>query len=141
MIKSITGFGSVDVNHESNQLTVIIRSINSRYLDIKFRGIDLDPQVELEIRKLVQSVLLRGNINIQISVNNGFKTNHKIKFDKEKFEAIAGIIGQIQKVYGKHLNLSELISINDLTIDPEIDVFENTMILDAVKRHWSNWMI
>ena len=42
MIKSLTGFGSVEVSDKSTQLTVLVRSVNSRFLDIKFRGIDLN---------------------------------------------------------------------------------------------------
>ena len=45
MIKSLTGFGNIDINDESTQLNIIIRSVNSRFLDIKFRGIELKSKV------------------------------------------------------------------------------------------------
>ena len=88
MIKSLTGFGSVEVSDKSTQLTVLVRSVNSRFLDIKFRGIDIEPQLELEIRKEIQKSLIRGNVNIQIFYKNGTKANKEINFDRERYEQI-----------------------------------------------------
>lgn len=133
MIKSLTGFGSVELSDKSNQISIIIRSVNARFLDIKFRGIDLDPQFELDIRKEIQKKLVRGNINIQIYLKNGGKTGTSLKFDKDRFEAVENVVGQVQRDYGKHLNLSELISINDLITSKEIDEIDNSLILKGIK--------
>ncbi len=138
MIKSLTGFGSVEVSTKSNQLTVVIRSINARFLDIKFRGIDLDPQFELEIRKEVEKKLVRGNVHVQLYFNNQVRTGNPIKFDKERFELIEEIVGKVQTDYGKHLNMSELISINDLLISSETEDLDHSSILKGVKEALSS---
>lgn len=138
MIKSLTGFGSVELNDGSNQINIIIRTVNSRFLDIKFRGIDLHPKLEMEIRKEIQKSLLRGNVQIQIFNKNSTKNNTKIKFNSERFEQIENLIYTIQKKYGRRLELSELITFKDLIVETEsiamTDSILQTGISDAIKQ-------
>ena len=133
MIKSLTGFGSVEISDKSSQLTVLIRSVNSRYLDIKLRGIDLEPKFEVELRKIIQDTLIRGSIIVQILFKNGSK-NYNPKFDKERFEFINDLINTIQKDYGKHLNLANLISINDLIMDTDVDELDKSILMRGIKE-------
>ena len=138
MVKSLTGFGSIEFNGESNQFSIIIRTVNSRFLDIKFRGIDLNPKLEMEIRKEIQKSLLRGNVQIQIYNRNGKKNNDGIKFNRERFEQIESLMHTIQKEYGRRLELSDFISLNDLTVGPESFEITDSMLLkgvaDAIKQ-------
>ncbi len=138
MIKSLTGFGNVEINEESNQINITIRTVNSRFLDVKFRGIDLNPKLEAGIRKEVQKLLLRGNVQIQIYNKNGKKDSSAIKFNREKYEQIENMIHIIQKDYGRRLELSNLISFNDLIDGPEyIEITDTTLlkgVSDAIKQ-------
>ncbi len=138
MIKSLTGFGNVEINEESNQINITIRTVNSRFLDVKFRGIDLNPKLEAGIRKEVQKLLLRGNVQIQIYNKNGKKGSSAIKFNREKYEQIENMIHIIQKDYGRRLELSNLISFNDLIDGAEyIEITDTTLlkgVSDAIKQ-------
>jgi len=134
MIKSLTGFGSVEVSDKSNQLTVLIRSVNSRYLDIKIRGIDLEPKFDVEIRKAIQDTLIRGSVNVQIIYKNGSKASNNPKFDKDRFEFVDNLIGTIQKDYGKHLDLANLISINDLILDGDAEELDKSILMRGIKE-------
>ena len=134
MIKSLTGFGSVELNDDSYQLNIIIRTVNSRFLDIKFRGIDLNPKLEMEVRKEIQKSLLRGNIQIQIYNRNGTKNNNGIKFNRERYEQIERLIHTIKKEYGRRLKLSDLISINDLTVGSESIEITDSILLKGISN-------
>jgi len=138
MIKSLTGFGNVEINEESNQINITIRTVNSRFLDVKFRGIDLNPKLEAGIRKEVQKLLLRGNVQIQIYNKNGKKGSSAIKFNREKYEQIENMIHIIQKDYGRRLDLSNLISFNGLIDGTEyIEITDTTLlkgVSDAIKQ-------
>lgn len=127
MIKSLTGFGSVELNGEAYQINIIIRTVNSRFLDIKYRGIDLNPKLEMEIRKEIQKSLVRGNVQIQIYNRNGTKNNNEIVLNHQRFKQIENLIRTIQKEYGRRLELSDLISLNDLTVG-----FESTEVTDSI---------
>lgn len=134
MIKSLTGFGNVDISDESNQLNIIIRTVNSRFLDIKIRGIDLNPKLEMNIRKDIQKYLQRGSVQIQISYRNGTKNNKRIKFNRERYEQIESIIHTIQKDYGRNLELGDFTSLTDLTIGSESVGIADSIMLKGVSE-------
>ncbi len=138
MIKSLTGFGSVELNGETYQINIIIRTVNSRFLDIKYRGIDLNPKLEMEIRNEIQKSLLRGNVQIQIYNRNGTKNNNEIVLNHQRYKQIENLIRTIQKEYGRRLELSDLISLNDLTVGSElIEVTDSILfkgVYDALKQ-------
>ena len=48
----MTGFGRGNAGRGKKRIDVEIRAINSRYLDTKFRGIQLDFQLEQDIKKI-----------------------------------------------------------------------------------------
>ncbi|GIT74909.1 MAG: hypothetical protein Ct9H300mP29_9030 [Candidatus Neomarinimicrobiota bacterium] len=50
MILSMTGFGRAVIDTDVGQLSASIRSVNSRYLDVKIRGLNFEPEVEKSIR-------------------------------------------------------------------------------------------
>ena len=112
MIKSMTGFGVSAISTGSDRYNIEIRSVNARFLDIKFKGIQLDLLIEDEIRKLIKNKLHRGTIYIRI--DSDLNNKNKIIFDKEKYELIKTILRDINVKYGQPLNISDIISSNDL---------------------------
>ncbi|MEE8341278.1 MAG: YicC/YloC family endoribonuclease, partial [Candidatus Neomarinimicrobiota bacterium] len=138
MIKSLTGFGSVELDAEDYQINIIIRTVNSRFLDIKYRGIDLNPKLEMEIRKEIQKSLQRGNVQIQINYRNGTKNNNRIALNRQRYEEIENLVHTIQKEYGKSLDLSDLISLNDLTSGSDsIEISDSILfkgVIDVLKQ-------
>jgi len=132
MIKSLTGFGNVEINNDSNQINIIIRTVNSRFLDIKIRGIDLNPKLEMNIRKDIQKYLQRGNVQIQINPRNGTKKSKDLKFNRERYEQIEGIIHTIQKDYGRNLQLTDIISFSDLTAGSDSVEINDSILLEGV---------
>ena len=60
MIKSMTGFGRASNGRSKSKIDVEIRTVNSRYLEIKFRGALLDPNVEQEIKKISKNQCKEG---------------------------------------------------------------------------------
>ena len=112
MIKSMTGFGVGTISTGSDKYNIEIRSVNSRFLDIKFKGIQLDLPVEDEITNLIKNKLHRGTIYIRI--DSDLKNKNKVIFDQEKYELLKAILRDINVKYGQSLNISDIISVNDL---------------------------
>ena len=109
----MTGFGRGFAGRGKKRIDVEIRSVNSRFLEIKFRGFSLEPEIELETRKIMEALIQRGNIHIRIELNNNQDTQ-KATFNKVRFESIQSILKNIYVSYGQRLNLSEVISTHDL---------------------------
>ena len=131
MIKSMTGFGVGSISTGSDRYNIEIRSVNARFLDIKFKGIQLDLLVEDEIRNLIKNKLHRGTIYIRI--DSDLKNNNKIVFDKEKYELLKGILRDINVKYGQPMNISDIISSNDLLKLNEPKTPDKNVIIKSVE--------
>ena len=64
MIQSMTGYGRASAGQGNNKISIIIRSVNGRFLDLKLRGFDIDPSVDKKIRDLISDRLIRGTVHI-----------------------------------------------------------------------------
>jgi len=67
MIYSMTGFGLAESRAEFGIVTIEIRSVNSRYLDLQFRLPDELRLIEQPLREQVSSKLKRGKVEIRAS--------------------------------------------------------------------------
>ena len=113
MIQSMTGYGKGSAGSGAQKVNALIKSVNGRFLDIKIRGLDINPSDEKSVRDFIAKKLNRGTIHVNLELESGNKTQ-TLTFNKDKFEAIEGILLEIQKKYGRHLDMGDLISVADL---------------------------
>lgn len=66
MIQSMTGFGKAIGQISGKKITIEIRSLNSKGLDLNARIASVFREKELTIRKLVSTALRRGKVDINI---------------------------------------------------------------------------
>ncbi|MDX2030872.1 MAG: YicC/YloC family endoribonuclease [Blastocatellia bacterium] len=67
MLKSMTGYGQGSASGENFSVTVDIRSVNNRNLDIHWRAPqDLAP-LEIALKKQVQAAISRGRVDVTVS--------------------------------------------------------------------------
>ncbi|MBL0053123.1 MAG: YicC family protein [Bacteroidetes bacterium] len=69
MVKSMTGFGRAVGHINNNQVTVEIKSLNSKFLEINLRLAQSLRDREMDIRQHIMKTLERGKIDISISVD------------------------------------------------------------------------
>jgi uncharacterized protein (TIGR00255 family) len=68
MIKSMTGFASLTKDEESATVSVAVKGVNHRFLDLQLRVPPSLAPLESRLRALVQQRLARGRIVISVSV-------------------------------------------------------------------------
>ena len=68
MILSMTGFGKAEINTQNKKLTIEIKSLNSKQIDMSVRMPSAYRQKELSIRKIVGQSLTRGKIDVALFV-------------------------------------------------------------------------
>jgi uncharacterized protein (TIGR00255 family) len=68
MIKSMTGFASLTRDNEAATITVTIKSVNHRFLDLQIRMPPSLAAAESRIRGLVQKRVARGRVEIGITL-------------------------------------------------------------------------
>ena len=132
MIRSMTGYGRSAVKNGSGQISVTVRAVNSRYFDLKIRGFDLDPALDLDIRNRTQDILKRGSIQFVFEMNHNSGTEGLLQFNKSRFEAIESLLQTIQVEYGRHIELSQIVSLKDLFSENDQDKIQSKNILKGL---------
>jgi len=82
MILSMTGFGKQETELPGKKITIELRSLNSKQLDINTRLPSLYREKELELRGLIGRALKRGKIDLSVHLEyTGEETNYIINKD------------------------------------------------------------
>ena len=79
MIQSMTGYGKSEVQTENRKITIEIKSLNSKNLDINARFPTIYKEKEMDVRKWLSKELLRGKIDVMFYVETtGEETSTRI---------------------------------------------------------------
>ena len=98
MIKSMTGFGRTTVEVTGKSITVEIRTLNSKQLDLNTRIAPLFRNNENEIRSLISHELERGKIDFTISIDKNAAPNVCINSElaKSYYDALTALSAELQ---------------------------------------------
>ena len=88
MIKSMTGFASVTRESECATVSVTVRAVNHRFLDLQVRLPGSLGEFEVKLRQLVQQRLARGRIDLGVSM----QLRHPPAVDVEINEQLASAL-------------------------------------------------
>ena len=83
MIKSMTGFGRSELVKEDRKITVEMKSVNHRYLDVNMKMPKKLNFFEAAIRNELKNYIQRGKVDIFISYEDYTETNICVKYNKE----------------------------------------------------------
>lgn len=70
MILSMTGFGKAEATRPGKKITVEIKSLNSKQLDLSMRLPSAYRQIELDLRNIVAQTLGRGKVDVTVTVES-----------------------------------------------------------------------
>lgn len=70
MILSMTGFGRASMSSPDKKVTVEIKSLNSKQLDLMMRVPSSMRELEVEIRNLLASLLQRGKVDVIVTIES-----------------------------------------------------------------------
>ncbi|MBT3518868.1 MAG: YicC family protein [Candidatus Marinimicrobia bacterium] len=132
MIKSMTGFGRGSAGHGTDKIDVEIRTVNSRFLELKIRGFNMDPALDQKVRTLVESSLYRGTVQVRIELKSSRETQ-KMSFNKERYEILSDVLKKIHVEYGKRLSLGDIITTNDLLMMDEPEELKPDTVIKALE--------
>ena len=129
----MTGFGRSIAGESQNKIEVQIKSVNSRFLDLKFRGLNIDLSLEDEIRNQISKSLLRGSIQVRVDKIETSDIGTE-KFNKDRYETIQNVLNEVHVKYGQRLGISDLITTNDLLISVEQNNFDHNVLKFAISE-------
>jgi uncharacterized protein (TIGR00255 family) len=133
----MTGFGKATGNFQSKKVSIEIRTLNSKSLDLNVRLAPIYREVESEIRKIVGDSLDRGKIDLNINLDStGDVKNFTINKDLAK--AYYADLKAVNSLIGEHTDdyLSVILRMPDIYINEreELSAEEKTWILNLTKE-------
>lgn len=138
MIKSMTGFGKAEVAFQHKKITVEIRSLNSKQLDLNLRIPAVYRQSEYEIRNLITRRAQRGKVDVFITVESQ-RTETPAHINREIFReylhqaedalTFAGIDAGYDTLVPALLRLPDVVSTEAETVSDE----ERAALIGAVE--------
>ena len=98
MIKSMTGFGKAECEYQSKKITVEIKSLNSKQLDINIKTPSIYKEKEIDLRNEISREISRGKVDLYISldfVEEEVPVNLNAKLIKGYYKGIINIAAEL----------------------------------------------
>ena len=92
MIKSMTGFASLTRDDEAATITVTIKSVNHRFLDLQLRVPPSLGTIESKVRALAQTHVARGRVEVSVSVQQRRVPSLEVELNEAFLEALSGAL-------------------------------------------------
>ncbi|PKD45337.1 YicC family protein [Rhodohalobacter barkolensis] len=106
----MTGFGRGESSSDGYQVTVEVKTLNSRYLDISVRMPQSIQDKEIQLKECVQKNLSRGKVNLNINVDRTETAGPDIKLNEELVKSYSSILRNLRSVG----NIDEPVTVRDL---------------------------
>jgi len=121
MIKSMTGFGRGEVQHNNTSFTIELKSVNHRYLDISIKCPKKFSYLEENARQLVKDYVKRGRVDVFINYNHIGESDVKITPNILVAKEYVNALKQIQD----ELGVKDDITASVIAKFPDVIVIEN----------------
>ena len=100
MIKSMTGFGRAEVITKDRKITVELKSVNHRYLDLSIKMPRKLGFLEGAIRNLMKTYMQRGKVDVFITYEDYTLSCGALKYNKELAGEYLAYIRQMAEEFG-----------------------------------------
>ena len=137
MLKSMTGYGKATAAYSGKRVSVEVRSLNSKSLDLNVRYAPIYKELEGNIRAIIGEYLDRGKVDVTINIDGtGDAKNYTVNQDLAKayykdLKALNDAIGEKSEDY-----LSLILRMPDIYINEkeELTDGEKEWLLELVKE-------
>src|SRR5574341_2064272 len=92
MIKSMTGFASVTRESETATVSVTVRTLNHRFLDLQLRLPGSLGELEASLRQLVQQRIARGRVECGVTVQFRHPPAVDVEFNEQLGAALSAAL-------------------------------------------------
>lgn len=99
MIKSMTGYGIDQFQTGETLITIEIRTVNNRYLDIVSKTPRSLIYLENEIKQMIQSYFNRGRVEVFITLSGEYLTNKNLSVDWDLMDQYFNKLEAIKQRY------------------------------------------
>ena len=120
MIKSMTGFGRHEVVRGQRKITVEMKSVNHRYLDINVKLPKKLSNFESNIRSILKEYIQRGKVDVFVTYEDFSEANFALKYN----ETLAGEYYKHMQHMAETFGLPNDIRVSTLAKFPDVFIME-----------------
>lgn len=124
MVKSMTGFGRCEVLEGERKMTVEMKSVNHRYLDMTVKMPKKLNFFESAIRSFLKDYIQRGKVDIFITYEDQAESNLVLHYNKSLAEEYWRHLEQMAKDFG----IPNDVQVSGLSRYPEVLVMEEEQV-------------
>ena len=108
LLKSMTGYGRVKVENDLREITVELRSVNHRYLDLNIKVPRIYGYLEDVVSKQAQAAIARGKVDIFVSVRAKEGADIKVTPNMAVIQGYMDALKKVSDTYGIPADVSAL---------------------------------
>ena len=130
MIKSMTGYGISNIEKDSREYQVEIKSINHKYNDITIKLPRSISYLEDSVKKIISSKIKRGKIDVFVSFENYGEKGKEVIINKE----LAKVYIQNLKELAEEEKIASNIEVTDITRLPDVLTLKNEQNDEMIEK-------
>ncbi|MCW9708870.1 YicC family protein [Aliifodinibius sp. 1BSP15-2V2] len=119
----MTGFGRGEASSDGISVTVELKTVNSRYLNISLRLPQIIQEKELVFKELLQQHMQRGKVNVNVRVDKANTGKPEVTFNKNLVRGYRKMLNDLRETANidKPVTLDDLLQFNDIFESREED--------------------
>lgn len=126
MVRSMTGYGSAEMERDGQRVAAEIRSVNHRFCEVSIRAPKIVALFEDQIRQLIQERFSRGKFNLSITWAGVGESGEELRLNETVADRYVRLFGDLQKRYG----LDSGLDLRTLAALPDVFTWEHTALSD-----------
>ena len=134
----MTGYGSATIASDDREITVELKSVNHRFLDINVRMPRVLMFAEEELRKAIGNYILRGHIEVNLTYRNTREDSKTVSVDRALVSQYAKAFNEISQMgFENNMRVSDVARMPDVLVITQSDDDNEAvlrLILEAVEK-------
>ncbi len=126
MIRSMTGYGSAELERDGLSLAAEVRSVNHRFCEVSLRAPKAVSLFEDRIRQLISDRFSRGKFNLTITWSGASESGEELKVNETVADRYVALLGKLQERY----HLDSGLDLRTLAALPDLFTWEHSALSD-----------
>ncbi len=137
-MRSMTGYGRATDENERFRVTVSVRAVNHRFLDLVLRMPEGVREIEREVRSAVSEEFARGRVELRVGLDEVGTTEGSVCLDSRLVRELLDAIGQLEdeRLEARQLTPADLLAVPDLVSvrreAASLEAEDRALVLDVV---------
>ncbi len=126
MIRSMTGYGSAELERDGIHLTAEIRSVNHRFCEVSLRAPKAVSLFEDRVRQLISDRFSRGKFNLTITWSGAGEAGEELRINEVVADRYVALLEKLRQRY----RIDSGLDLRTLAALPDLFAWEHTALSD-----------